>query len=97
MKNLLNNAVEELMVRVNNELEDMRKDMNITMSINAKARVIKYRKENIMNLIDKLWQLEKHMEKVFPDDYEEAKQIREFIHKTDLRLLDEMYVSYGCY
>ena len=83
MKNLLNNAVEELMVRVNNELEDMRKDINITMSINAKARVIRYRKENIMNLIDRLWQLEKHMEKVFPDNYEEAKQIRDFIHKTD--------------
>lgn len=97
MKNLLNNAVEELMVRVNNELEDMKKDMNITMSINAKTRVIRYRKENIMNLIDKLWQLEKHMEKVFPDNYEEAKQIRDFIHKTDLRLLDETYVSYGCY
>ena len=97
MKNLLNNAVEELIVRVNNELEDMRKDINITMSINAKARVIRYRKENIMNLIDKLWQLEKHMEKVFPDNYEEAKHIREFIHKKDLRLLDEIYVSYGCY
>lgn len=97
MKNLLNNAVEELMVRVNRELEDMRKDINITMSINAKARVIRHRKENIMRLIEKLWQLEKHMEKVLPDNHDKIKQIKDFIHKTDLRLLDEIYVSYGCY
>jgi predicted metal-dependent phosphoesterase TrpH len=30
-------------------------------------------------------------------NYEEIKSIKEFIHKTDLRLLDEIYVSYGCY
>lgn len=97
MKKLLNNAVEEIMVRINNEIKEMRNELNIAMSVKAKFRIINRRKENINNLINKLDQLEKHMEKVLPEDYEEAKRIRFYIHKIDILLLDEFYIANKCY
>lgn len=97
MKKLLNNAVEELMVKVNVELNNMEKDINISMSVNAKLRVVRHRKANVTSLIKRLEQMKQHTEKIFPNDKELIKRIDDFIFKTDLALTDKTYKAYGCY
>ena len=91
MKNLLNNAVEGLMERVENNFKELRHDINaaetrgIAMNILADKRIL------ITNQLDKLRFVKEQMEVRFPE--EDIRYIDKFIDNGFIQLQDINYIA----
>ena len=68
MKNLLNNAVEELVVRGYKELDELRNDIKIEKDMGMKLNILNDRRDYILRLLDKLDYLKEQMKIRFPEE-----------------------------
>ena len=68
MKNLLNNAVEELVVRGYKELDELRNDIKIEKDMCMKLNILNDRRDYILRLLDKLDYLKEQMKIRFPEE-----------------------------
>lgn len=68
MKNLLNNAVNELVIRVNEEYDNARKEIKVLEDKGLKLNALYERRHNIKNLLNKLDILKDKAKEQFPEE-----------------------------
>ena len=95
MKNLLLNAVEELVVRANNELNELRQEVNNLANEGDRVNAVYNKRRYIVNLVNKVIILKDKFEVDFPDDKEEAKQLEKKAHIILIQLEDILNVAYN--
>lgn len=89
MRNLLINAVEELVVRVNRELELIRQEIKITTATKGdKLIILNQRRNTILRLLDKIDYLKEQAEIRFPEEYIFDRDLDKFNHITNIQLED---------
>ena len=89
MKNLLNSAVEELVVRVNRELELIRQEIKITTATKGdKFIILNQRRNTILRLLDKIDYLKEQAEIRFPEEYIFDRDLDKFNHIINIQLED---------
>ena len=68
MKNLLNNAVNELVVKGMNDLEEVRKAIKVLDHKGDKLNVLYERRNDVLNVINKLEFLKEKANVLFPEE-----------------------------
>ena len=95
MRILLNEAVNEMMVRVINELVAMRKEVELADTIGHKVQVVDKHKEVIFKLFNKLDFLEMQAIMKFEEDDQEELigKIRRFKHHIAIQIEDAYRIA----
>ena len=94
MKNLLNNAVVELVERVSNELGSAKKEMIVLDREGDKINAVIERRENIINLFKKIDNLNLKMKEQFPDEELDI-DIDRFKFIVNIQLEDLLDMAHG--
>ena len=68
MKNLLKDAMKELVVRVNGEMKEIKNAIRIEETKGMKLNILNERRNTIINLFDKLDYLKEQFEIRFPEE-----------------------------
>ena len=68
MKNLLKDAMKELVIRVNGEMKEIKNAIRIEETKGMKINIINERRNTIINLFDKLDYLKEQFEIRFPEE-----------------------------
>ena len=92
MKNLLLNAVEELMNRVDGQLVNVRKDIRNAEGLKERMNVVLNNRIEIINKLDKLDYLKEQIEIRFPEEINEIKIIEKYIRNINIQLEDLAFI-----
>lgn len=95
MKNLLNNAVEELVVRANKELNDLRNDIRVLENQGDKVNAVYDKRNYVLGLVNKMIILKDKLELDYPEDIEGAKLIDKKAHIIMIQLEDILNIAYN--
>ena len=96
MKNLLLNAVEELMNRVDGQLVNVRKDIRNAEGLKERMNIVLNNRIEIINKLDKIDYLKEQIEIRFPEEINVLIKIEKEINKRLIQLEDLLNVIYGC-
>ena len=88
MKNILNNAMNELMVRVNNEVEEVRAIIKTDDTKGNKLNALIERRDIIFNLLEKVETIKDNLKLNFPEDLEEVERVTKEELKVKVQLED---------
>ena len=92
MKNLLLNAVEELMNRVDVQLVNVRKDIRNAEGLNERMNIVLNNGIEIINKLDKLDYLKEQIEIRFPEEINEIELIEKYIRNINIQLEDLAFI-----
>jgi hypothetical protein len=92
MKNLLLNAVEELMNRVDVQLANVRKDIRNAEGLNERMNIVLNNRIEIINKLDKLDYLKEQIEIRFPEEINEIELIEKYIRNINIQLEDLAFI-----
>jgi hypothetical protein len=92
MKNLLLNAVEELMNRVDVQLANVRKDIRNAEGLNERMNIVLNNRIEIINKLDKLDYLKEQIEIRFPEEINEIELIEKYIRNLNIQLEDLAFI-----
>lgn len=92
MKNLLLNAVEELMNRVDGQLVNVRKDIRNAEGLKERMNVVLNNRIEIINKLDKLDYLKEQIEIRFPEEINEIELVEKYIRNINLQLEDLAFI-----
>lgn len=92
MKNLLLNAVEELMNRVDVQLANVRKAIRNAEGLNERMNILLNNRIEIINKLDKLDYLKEQIEIRFPEEINEIELIEKYIRNTNIQLEDLAFI-----
>ena len=95
MKNLLNVAIEGLIERMDNELQEVKYAINELERVGDKVNMIYDRRENILGLVDRVHYLEDRLEVRFPED-NKIEKVEKEVNKRLIQLEDLLNVIYNC-
>lgn len=94
MKYLLNDAVEEMIKRINNEMNLVREEVRIVEYKGEKLNILMYRRDIITSLFDRLNYLKDQIEVRFPEEVEAINYIERFEYITNIQLEDLLNIIY---
>ena len=95
MKNLLLNAVNELVVKANNELKLVRNDIAILPNRGDKLNRVYEGYNNIISLVDRINTLKDKLVIDFPDEHEEeVEEINKAVHIVLIQIEDALNIVY---
>ena len=92
MKNLLLNAVEELMNRVDVQLANVRKAIRNTEGLNERMNIVLNNRIELINKLDKLDYLKEQIEIRFPEEINEIELIEKYIRNINVQLEDLAFI-----
>jgi hypothetical protein len=92
MKNLLLNAVEELMNRVDGQLVNVRKDIRNAEGLKERMNIVLNNRIEIINKLDKLDFLKEQIEIRFPEEIKEIELIEKYIRNINIQLEDLAFI-----
>jgi hypothetical protein len=92
MKNLLLNAVEELMNRVDGQLVNVRKDIRNAEGLKERMNIVLNNRIEIINKLDKLDFLKEQIEIRFPEEINEIELIEKYIRNINIQLEDLAFI-----
>jgi hypothetical protein len=92
MKNLLLNAVEELMNRVDGQLLNVRKDIRNAEGLKERMNIVLNNRIEIINKLDKLDFLKEQIEIRFPEEINEIELIEKYIRNINIQLEDLAFI-----
>ena len=92
MKNLLLNAVEELMNRVDVQLVNVRKDIRNAEGLNERMNIVLNNRIEIINKLDKLDYLKEQIEIRFPEEINEIELVEKYIRNINIQLEDLAFI-----
>lgn len=92
MKNLLLNAVEELMNRVDVQLANVRKAIRNAEGLNERMNVVLNNRIELINKLDKLDYLKEQIEIRFPEEINEIELIEKYIRNINVQLEDLAFI-----
>lgn len=92
MKNLLLNAVEELMNRVNVQLANVRKDIRNAEGLNERMNIVLNNRIEIINKLDKIDYLKEQIEIRFPEEINEIELAEKYIRNINIQLEDLAFI-----
>jgi hypothetical protein len=95
MKNLLLNAVEELVVKANNEINAVRKDVNVLPNLGDKVNRVYESHDYIVNLVDKMNVLRDKLAVEFPEEQDAIKDIDKAVRIILIQIEDVLNVAYN--
>lgn len=94
MKNLLLNAVEELVVKANKEIDDVRNDIKAMEHKGEKLNRVYDAHEYIINLIDRINVLKDKLMIDFPEEEEEVKDINKKVNIILIQIEDVLNIAH---
>lgn len=94
MKNLLLNAVEELVVRANKEINNVKEEIKVVEHMKAKVNKVYEVNAYIENLIYKIELLKDRLEIDFPEEIDKAKEIEKQINIIKIQIEDVLNIAY---
>lgn len=94
MKNLLLNAVEELVVKANKEIDDARNDIKVMEHKGEKLNRVYDAHGYIINLIDRINVLKDKLIIDFPEEEEEVKDINKKVNIILIQIEDVLNIAY---
>jgi hypothetical protein len=92
MKNLLLNAVEELMNRVDIQLANVRKYIRNAEGLNERMNIVLNNRIELINKLDKLDYLKEQIEIRFPEEINEIELIEKYIRNINIQLEDLAFI-----
>jgi hypothetical protein len=93
MKNLLNDAIQEMVVRVNNEVNDMREEVKAADTKGHKIQIVDRRKAKINRLFKKLNYLQEQALIRFGEEVEEdINELQKFEQRIMIQVEDMYYI-----
>ena len=93
MKNLLNDAIQEMVVRVNNEVNDMRDEVKAADTRGHKIQIVDKRKAKVLRLFKKLNYLQEQAVIRFGEDVEEdVNKLQKFEQRILIQIEDMYYI-----
>ena len=92
MKNLLLNAVEELMNRVDVQLANVRKAIRNAEGLNERKNIVLNNRIELINKLDKLDYLKEQIEIRFPEEINEIELIEKYIRNINVQLEDLAFI-----
>lgn len=92
MKNLLLNAVEELMNRVDGQLVNVRKDIRNAEGLKERMNIVLNNRIELINKLDKLDFLKEQIEIRFPEEINEIELIEKYIRNINIQLEDLAFI-----
>ena len=92
MKNLLLNAVEELMNRVDTQLVNVRKDIRNAEGLKERMNIVLNNRIEIINKLDKLDYLKEQIEIRFPEEINEIELVEKYIRNINIQLEDLAFI-----
>ena len=92
MKNLLLNAVEELMNRVDTQLVNVRKDIRNAEGIKERMNIVLNNRIEIINKLDKIEYLKEQIEIRFPEEINEIELAEKYIRNINIQLEDLTFI-----
>lgn len=92
MKNLLLNAVEELMNRVDVQLANVRKAIRNAEGLNERMTIVLNNRIELINKLDKLDYLKEQIEIRFPEEINEIELIEKYIRNINVQLEDLAFI-----
>lgn len=92
MKNLLLNAVEELMNRVDVQLANVRKAIRNAEGLNERMNIVLNNRIELINKLDKLDYLKEQIEIRFPEEINEIELIEKYIRNINVQLEDLAFI-----
>lgn len=92
MKNLLLNAVEELMNRVDVQLANVRKAIRNAEGLNERMNIVLNNRIELINKLDKLDYLKEQIEIRFPEEINEIELIEKYIRNINIQLEDLAFI-----
>ena len=92
MKNLLLNAVEELMNRVDGQLVNVRKDIRNAEGLKERMNIVLNNRIEIINKLDKIDYLKEQIEIRFPEEISELELIEKYIRNVNIQLEDLAFI-----
>ena len=97
MRNLLLNAVEELIVKANNEIDEARKDIAAKEHMGARVNRTYEAHAYIIHLIDRINVLKDNYAIEFPEDEDTIKKINKAVNIILIQIEDVLNVAYNVY
>ena len=92
MKNLLLNAVEELMNRVDAQLVNVRKDIRNADGLKERMNIVLNNRIEIINKLDKIDYLKEQIEIRFPEEINEIELAERYIRNINIQLEDLAFI-----
>ena len=92
MKNLLLNAVEELMNRVDTQLVNVRKDIRNAEGLKERMNIVLNNRIEIINKLDKIEYLKEQIEIRFPEEINEIELAEKYIRNINIQLEDLTFI-----
>lgn len=92
MKNLLLNAVEELMNRVDGQLVNVRKDIRNAEGLKERMNIVLNNGIEIINKLDKIDYLKEQIEIRFPEEINEIELAEKYIRNINIQLEDLSFI-----
>ena len=92
MKNLLLNAVEELMNRVDTQLVNVRKDIRNAEGLKERMNIVLNNRIEIINKLDKIDYLKEQIEIRFPEEINEIELAEKYIRNINIQLEDLAFI-----
>lgn len=92
MKNLLLNAVEELMNRVDGQLVNVRKDIRNAEGLKERMNIVLNNGIEIINKLDKIDYLKEQIEIRFPEEINEIELVEKYIRNINIQLEDLSFI-----
>lgn len=92
MKNLLLNAVEELMNRVDGQLVNVRKDIRNAEGLKERMNIVLNNGIEIINKLDKIDYLKEQIEIRFPEEINEIELVEKYIRNINIQLEDLAFI-----
>jgi hypothetical protein len=92
MKNLLLNAVEELMNRVDGQLVNVRKDIRNAEGLKERMNIVLNNRIELINKLDKLDYLKEQIEIRFPEEINEIELVEKYIRNINIQLEDLAFI-----
>ena len=92
MKNLLLNAVEELMNRVDVQLVNVRKDIRNAEGLKERMNIVLNNRIEIINKLDKIDYLKEQIEIRFPEEINEIELAERYIRNINIQLEDLAFI-----
>ena len=92
MKNLLLNAVEELMNRVDTQLVNVRKDIRNAEGLKERMNIVLNNRIEIINKLDKIEYLKEQIEIRFPEEINEIELAEKYIRNINIQLEDLAFI-----
>lgn len=94
MRNLLNNAVEELVVRANKEINDVRNEIKAMEHKGARLNRVYEAHAYIINLVDRINVLKDNIAIDFPEEKELIKDINKKVNIILIQIEDVLNIAY---